>query len=871
MHVHTMHLTAVALCAATIGAASLGLAERTTTPSPGTPPPLLPDTPLRRPSGMTATDLRASDRIVVRFNQAATRSIEERGRRGRWGTGLDSLDAIGFLMNVTEIKPQFRGATREKARSSGTPDLSGFHVVRFDRRLATPEEMCAFYRSNPMVASAETIGLHPIHADVNDSYYAYQWHLDQPSDSDIDMPEAWERESGSPQVTVAVLDTGVRYYHDDLGGLGASNLLDARGNLWRNAAEDAGLPGVDDDGNGYVDDHLGWDFVSSPIFDCWNGEDCTQADNDPRDFNGHGTHCAGIVGALNNNGFMVASVAGGRGTGALGAEGDGVRLMSLKIGHSAAYGGREYGFVDMSFAAQALYYAANNGARIASCSWGSSNSGGLGAAIDYFVASGGLVFKASGNSNSESADYMGSRADVINVAATDQSDRRADFSNFGSWIDISAPGVDILSTYHDHADPGTDYAAFLSGTSMATPLAAGAAALVWSVDPSMPASRVWDVLRGTADEIDSRNGSFAGKLGAGRINVASALAALGVPEDPSGACCVDEACQLLAADDCLAAGGSYFGDGSDCSQVDCTPPDPTGGCCLGTSCATLTQVECGTRGGDWLGEGSSCDPDACAAPPSSNLMLVSFRGNTSIPGVGTARNDDIVSFDPDTGDWSMYFDGSDVGFTGGAIDAFCLMQDGSILLSKSTAGSVGGLAYDDSDVVRFVPDSLGWGTSGGFELYLDASDLQMTQNGEDIDGLSILPDGRLVISTAGTTRIPGLPTIRDEDLVLFTPATLGADTSGTIELFLDNSDVGLNNSGGEDVDAVHVDPSGVIRFSCVGDFSVAGLTGADEDLVEFAPGSTGSQTSGTFASFRTGSELGLPSGADIGGYCELER
>ena len=156
-------------------------------------------------------------------------------------------------------------------------------------------------------------------------------------------------------------------------------------------------------------------------------------------------------------------------------------------------------------------------------------------------------------------------------------------------------------------------------------------------------------------------------------------------------------------------------------------------------------------------------------------------------------------------------------------------------------------------------------------MYFDASDMELTTNGEDIDGVSVLADGSLVLSTAGTTRVTGVSTLRDEDLFIFTPSSFGSNTSGSISLYLDNSDVGLSNSSGEDVDAFYVHSTGFVTFSCVGDFSVTGVSGADEDLTDFVPSSTGSQTAGSFTLFIDGSSIGIPTGADIGGYCEVPR
>ena len=811
------------------------------------------------------------DRIVVHFAPQAANNIEAIGRENRGITGLDPLDAVGLVNGVDSLQKQFADATREMAERTGRPDLSGWYIVSFDPARSTPAELARLYRANPLVLDAQTIGLHPLHASVNDPNFPSQWHLDQNNDSDVDMPETWDTQTGSDSVIVAILDSGVRYYHGDLGGSTASSVQNAAGNIWRNQAEASGSPGIDDDGNGYVDDHVGWDFVSSPIYNCYSGEDCNGADNDPRDFNGHGTHCAGIVGAMNNNGYGVASVAGGRSDGSFGSSGNGVRLMCLKIGHSAVYQGQEYGFVSMDYAAQALYYAANNGARIASCSWGSSNSGGLGAALDYFIASGGLVFKAAGNDGSQSADYMGGRSDIINVAATDQNDQKASFSTYGTWIDISAPGVDILSTYHYHPNPGADYSANLSGTSMSTPMVAATAAMVWSQNSALSAAQVWAAVRDSADDISSSNPGYSGRLGSGRINVEAAVAAAGGgPVDPTGACCVGTSCQIETSADCSALGGTYYGDDSSCLDADCDP-DPTGACCLGTSCSSETEADCSALGGTYQGDDTDCADISCGdTGGGSNLLMFSFRSNTSISGLGTVRNDDIVSYDQDTGEWAMYFDGSDVGFTTGALDGFCILDDGRILLSKNNGSSVDGISYDDSDILIFTPTSTGTTTSGSFQMLLDGSDVELTTNGEDIDGMSILADGRLVVSTTGSANVAGLSGIRDEDLMIFNATAFGSDTSGSFELYLDNGDVGLGTRD-EDVDAFHLHPSGLVTMSTVGNYSVSGATGADEDLLDFNPSSTGSNTSGSFSNFLTGEDIGLPSGADIGGYAEVVR
>jgi PKD repeat protein len=350
-----------------------------------------------------------------------------------------------------------------------------------------------------------------------------------------------------------MLDTGVRYFHKDLGGSNASlsNPTAVEGNMWINLAEKNGTPGIDDDGplfnpwdRQYVDDWIGWDFVDDPCGPpgpflcypccCFDGEDCLDVDNDPRDFHGHGTHCAGNISAINNNEFATASPAGGWGNWYTPPFGNGVKVMALRIGWNAVYVLFEAGMVGMDYAAEALYYAANNGAKIASCSWGSDDSGGIGAAIDYFVGNGGLIFKAAGNDGTETADYLCARDDVLCVAATDQTDCKASFSTYGTWVDLSAPGVQVGSLWHSYSDPVNDYVNKLDGTSMATPLAASVAALIWSRDPDLSADQVQQYLFASADPIDGLlcNSSFAGKLGAGRINAFQAVLSVGTPPPP---------------------------------------------------------------------------------------------------------------------------------------------------------------------------------------------------------------------------------------------------------------------------------------------------------------------------------------------------
>jgi PKD repeat protein len=491
----------------------------------------------------------APNRIVVNFDSSTLRGLD-RAAMARGRTGIPALDHVGSLHGVMSLRPQFPGAKKKDFKGK-VIDLAGWHKVKFSRNvdvLAVVEE----YKAISGVVDAQPVGIHRVSQTPNDPSYGwagYQWHLPQ-----IWAEEAWDIATGNsnPPIIVAVLDTGVRYFHKDLGGSNASlsDPTNVAGNMWINLAEKNGTEGVDDDGAtdsgiGYVDDWIGWDFVDDPCATsdpllcipccCFDGEDCLVADNDPRDFHGHGTHCAGNVSAISNNEFATASLAGGWGSWWDPPFGNGVKVMALRIGWNAVYVFFEAGMVGMDYAAEALYYAGSNGAKIASCSWGSDDSGGIGAAIDYFVANGGLIFKAAGNDFTETpADYMCAREDVICVAATDQGDCKADFSTYGSWVDVSAPGVQIGSSWHSYSDPVNDYTNQLDGTSMATPLAASVAALIWSQDTSLSADDVKTILFASADPIDSLlcNSSFAGKLGAGRINAFQAVLAVGPPPAP---------------------------------------------------------------------------------------------------------------------------------------------------------------------------------------------------------------------------------------------------------------------------------------------------------------------------------------------------
>ncbi|MSR41637.1 MAG: hypothetical protein EXS10_07020 [Phycisphaerales bacterium] len=737
-----------------------------------------------------------ADEFIIQFAPHVIASLELFNLGGDGRTGLEELDALCATHGASKFRRLFSATTPKALVGVALPDLSGFTVITIDLNQTTLDAAMRAFSNDASVIHVEPIGMHPIYATSNDTNFSTQWHLNQTSDKDIDAPEAWDIQNGDPSKIVAVLDTGVRYYHRDLGGANASstNPTATDGNIWINTAEKNGTAGVDDDSNGFVDDWVGYDFVSAAIATCYTGEDCTTADNDPRDFNGHGTHCAGIVGALNNNGYAVASPAGGYGNGTLVATGDGARVMCLRIGHSSLSGGSEVGYVRMDYCASALQYAANNGARIATCSWGSSNSGGIAAACDYFIAAGGLIFKAAGNSNNSTADYMCARTDVYSVAATDSSDVRASFSSYGTWVDIAAPGVNIYSTYHNHAVPASDYVASMSGTSMATPLVAGIAANLWSQFPTWTGAQVWDRLRTTTESIDALNPSFAGQLGSGRVNLHRALT------NTTGG----------------GGGGTFAG-----KVLVSVLGTPTLGAAGAVADEDIALYDGGTSTWSVYFDGSdvglsSFAIDALAVLPSGELLisvdidgtLVGITGGPS----GTSIDDsDILMFTPTTlgantaGTWSFYFDGSDVGLTTSNedVDALSILPSGAIGISTLGAATVTGLSgIEDEDIFGFTPTTLGAVTAGAWSYYFDGSDVGLSTNSnEDIDAFYIPTTGAMSFSTLGAFSVTGLSGL-DEDAFTFTATTTGTATAGTFSSYFTGTTLSIPTTA--NINALHV-------------------------------------------------------------------
>jgi choice-of-anchor B domain-containing protein len=264
-------------------------------------------------------------------------------------------------------------------------------------------------------------------------------------------------------------------------------------------------------------------------------------------------------------------------------------------------------------------------------------------------------------------------------------------------------------------------------------------------------------------------------------------------------------------------------------------------------------------------EGESADSNQASATPAGGgphpTLWMSFKGNTAVPGVGTVADEDVVSYDEVTGTWALEFDGSDVGLGALQISGLAVLPGGDLLLSFTAAATIGGIAVDDSDVVRFTPTSLGSTTAGTFSLYFDGSDVGLTASSESVDAVALATDGRLIVSTTGNFSGTGASGL-DEDLFVFT-GTLGSSTSGSFALYFDGSDVGLSTNNNEDLDAAAVTASGDLLFSTLGAFAVTGVSGADEDVAQFS-GTFGSSTSGSFSLRQDLSALGIATSANVG-------
>lgn len=343
--------------------------------------------------------------------------------------------------------------------------------------------------------------------DIKDSTPVDPKFKDQNHHVLMDNITGWDTEAGSKDIVVAVTDDGTNVKHEDLVN-----------QVWKNPGEIPGN-GIDDDGNGFVDDIHGWNFVDKNA----------NVEPDDVEADAHGTHVAGIVAAEQNNNKGVSGTA------------PGVRVMILK------WLGANGGFTS-DIVAKSFLYAANNGAKIITTSYnvdGFVNDKVYAAALDAVYAKGVLQLNSAGNNNKKDPPRQVFTQMVL-VCSTEsissKADVRSSFSNYGLGVDVCSPGSDILSTL-----PNDTYGR-MSGTSMATPNAAGTAALIWSRHPNWTRDQVAAQLVGTTDNIDGKNATYKGLLGSGRVNSNRAVTETLAPPTVAGLADLD-ATGTLAVND----------------------------------------------------------------------------------------------------------------------------------------------------------------------------------------------------------------------------------------------------------------------------------------------------------------------------------
>ncbi|MBA4148266.1 MAG: S8 family serine peptidase [Verrucomicrobia bacterium] len=344
---------------------------------------------------------------------------------------------------------------------------------------AVPEAIEHLSAYSKIIAEVDGDGVSRKTVIPNDARFNNMWYLHNTGqsgglpDADIDAAEAWAIRTGSPDVVIAISDTGVNYNHSDL-----------KDNIWTNLAEKAN--GLDDDRNGYRDDFRGWNFY--------------EGNKDVMDKDGHGTFVAGIIGARGNNGIGISGVSWN------------CKLMIMRVLDT------DGGF--SSDIAEGFDYARKNGAKIINASHGGTGASVMRRAVDNLEAAGVLLIAAAGN-YSENTDNIPlhpasyPNQNIISVAATSRHDSLLAFSSYGpSTVDLGAPGIAISSTTLDHS-----YATY-SGTSFAAPLVTGVAALLQAQHPGWDCFRIRTRILNNVDKVPSLNGKCTT---GGRLNAYKAL------------------------------------------------------------------------------------------------------------------------------------------------------------------------------------------------------------------------------------------------------------------------------------------------------------------------------------------------------------
>jgi hypothetical protein len=380
----------------------------------------------------------------------------------------EALDRIGVTAMEKVFPDKMAPSTERNANGMKMVDLSLIYKVYYDTTIPVEKAVNDLLNSG-LFEYAEPRYIPRLLYNPNDPNQGFQYFLNK-----IQAYPAWDISKGDTSVVIGITDTGTDMDHPDL-----------EPNIKYNYADP--INGIDDDGDGYTDNFMGWDL----------GEN----DNNPQvNASSHGSHVSGCAAAVTDNGIGVAS------------PGFNSKFLPVKISNSNG---------SLTEAYEGIVYAADHGCDIINCSWGGPGGSSFGQNIvDYAtINQDALVIAAAGNDGVEMNFYPAAFNNVLSVASTSNSDAKSSFSNYGSFIDICAPGSSIYTAIFD------DTYSFSSGTSMASPVAAGCAALVKAMNPTYNALQVGERLRVTCDDIYSSGGNFVfqDKLGKGRVNLFRAL------------------------------------------------------------------------------------------------------------------------------------------------------------------------------------------------------------------------------------------------------------------------------------------------------------------------------------------------------------
>ena len=402
-------------------------------------------------------------RVIVKVRPGIDLSGEQARSSGKESPLAGLLHDLG----VSAAQPIFAAAQTAQTRERGT--TAGLErIYRLDYDGAIPlGHAVALLAADPNVEYAEPDYVARAARIPNDAEYNQQWALGK-----ISAPAAWDVSTGSSDVVIAVIDSGLDLSH-----------LEFSGRLWVNPDEQSGT-GVDNDLNGYIDDINGWNVI----------ENSTNLADD----NGHGTQVAGVIGATSDNAVGVAGMCWA------------CKLMIVKASQAT-------GIANYSDIAAGITYAASNGAQVINLSLGGyADSAMLRDAIRE-ASTTAVVVAGAGNDDTSNPFYPAAYPEVMAVAATDQNDQKAVFSDYGAWVDLTAPGTSIRTTQVGGYATAT-------GTSFSAPFVAGLAGLIRSAHPTWSPELVkWQILN-TATDIESLNPTLVKQLGYGRIDAGSALA-----------------------------------------------------------------------------------------------------------------------------------------------------------------------------------------------------------------------------------------------------------------------------------------------------------------------------------------------------------